>query len=385
MEYISENEILPLIISQGSDFLAAAVTPWHAHNLDAVITKLKKEKYIERGIILISPSDAGNILITEDEFNSKEFIEIEFYLYTEKKRSAWENIIHKTGILRCVLFMGKLRKDGFYLISSRKPNYSIMPYISTPQYMSGLVAVIYDEGLAMYMRDEKRWLVESFGDEKNVSYIIHYVQRVILESMYEKIMRNKQRYWDWGFLKLKTPQNYVVNSAISLYLIETLKKYALKRNICPLDFGRKVLLLTQPYAEENAIDTDVERMIIGNVIDTITKFFPIVHKAHPREVLNNKYGELKLERLDELNGVSVETVLSVCKSRPVAVVGYTSTALITIKMLWGIPTISLIDLLGNIEMSQAAKNDFNDFRNTFGNSVLIPKNLEELSHELSIL
>lgn len=385
MEHIKENEILPLIVSQGSDFLAAAVTPWHAHNLDAAIIKLKKMKNIKRGIILISPSDTGNILISEDEFNSKEFVEIEFRLYKEKTRSTWENVIHKIGILKCVLSMEKLRNDGFYLISTRKPNYGIMPYISSPQYMSELVAVIYDEGLAMYMRNEKRWLVESFGEVRNASYAIHYIQRVMLESMYEKIIRNKRRYWDWGFLQSKTHQNYVVNSEISPYLIETIKKYALKRNISPIDFSGKVLLLTQPYAEMNAIDADAERMIIGSVVDTIAELFPIVHKAHPREVLNKKYDEMKIESLDELNRVSVETVLSVCKSRPVAVVGYTSTALITIKMLWGIPAISLINLLENIEMSQVAKNDFNDFRNTFGKNIYIPKNLEELSHELSIL
>ena len=135
----------------------------------------------------------------------------------------------------------------------------------------------------------------------------------------------------------------------------------------------------------DAINIDNERTVVKSVADVISKFYPIVHKAHPRETLKDKYEGLQFERLDGLNGVSIETVLSIGENKPVAVVGYTSTALVSLKMLWGIPAISLINIMGNVEMSQAAKNDFEDFRNSFGDMVLVPNDLEDLAHELSSL
>lgn len=385
MERITESEIMPLLDSQGADFLAFAVTPWHAHNLDAAIAKLKKERKIQRGIILISPSDAGNVLISEAEFNSKSIVEIEFRLFEEKKRGARENIVHKINVMRSVFSLGKLKNDTFYLISSRKPYYAILPYISGEKYATGLVAITYDEGLAMYMRSEKKWLIETFGDKRKISYFSHYFQRVLLQTIYEKRLRKCSRCWDWGFLKKMEDQHYEINTEIQPFLIETLERYALHRQIQPVNLGGKILLLTQPYAEVDAINIDNERTVVKSVADVISKFYPIVHKAHPRETLKDKYEGLQFERLDGLNGVSIETVLSIGENKPVAVVGYTSTALVSLKMLWGIPAISLINIMGNVEMSQAAKNDFEDFRNLFGDMVLVPNDLEDLAHELSSL
>lgn len=385
MERITENGIMPLMDSLGADFLAFAVTPWHAHNLDAAIVKLKKERKIQRGIILISSTDAGNVLISEEEFNSKNLVEIEFRLYEEKKRGAKENIVHKLNVMRVVSSFGFLKKDTFYLLSSRKPYYAILPYISNEKYIAGLVAIIYDEGLAMYMRSEKKWLIETFGDKRNLLYFMHYFQRVLLQSIYEKKLRKCFRCWNWGFLKKVGDQNYEVNAEIRPFLIETLETYAVQKKIQSVNLRGKVLFLTQPYAEVDAINIDIERKVVSSVIDVISKFYPIVHKAHPRETLEDKYEGLQLERLDGLNGVSIETVLSISKDKPVAVVGYTSTALISLKMLWNIPALSLINIVGSVEMSQAAKNDFEDFRSSFGNTVLIPNNLEDLAHELSSL
>jgi len=371
--------------SQGADFLAFAVTPWHAHNLDAAIAKLKKERNIQRGIILISPSDAGNVLISEAEFNSTSIVEIEFRLFEETHREARENIVHKLNVMRSVFSLGLLKKDTFYLISSRKPYYAVLPYISSERYTAGLVAITYDEGLAMYMRSEKKWLIETFGDKRKLSYFIHYFQRVLLQTIYEKRLRKCSRCWDWGFLKKIEDRHYEVNTEIQPFLVEALETYAVRKNIHPVNLGGKVLLLTQPYAEADAINIDIERKVVKSVTDVVSKLYPIVHKAHPRETLENKYEGLQFERLDELNGVSIETVLSISRSKPVAVIGYTSTALISLKMLWGIPAISLINIMGNIELSQAAKNDFEDFRNSFGNMVLVPNDLEDLAHELSSL
>ena len=72
MQTISIKEIVLLIITDKVNFIATAITPWHAIGVDACVLKLIDDGIDVSGIILIEMHTVGGYVIDESHFTNSQ-------------------------------------------------------------------------------------------------------------------------------------------------------------------------------------------------------------------------------------------------------------------------------------------------------------------------
>jgi hypothetical protein len=112
--------------------------------------------------------------------------------------------------------------------------------------------------------------------------------------------------------------------------------------------------------------------LLKNLIDLLKKEgLPVIIKPHPRESdCAERYGSLKCEIFDNIN-ISLESILGSSKNI-IAVISFSSTALVTSKLLFDIKAISIINLLQLSDFSLEYQNEMASFSKVFGNIIDMP-------------
>ena len=105
--------------------------------------------------------------------------------------------------------------------------------------------------------------------------------------------------------------------------------------------------------------------------------YRIIIKPHPREKNIDKYIKLGCE-VDIRNDVPLESILAGLDVKPKCIVGITTTTLVTAKLFWNIPAISMAKLINRDSYGKEIVGEIDNFCKIFGTIIQIPDNYQKI-------
>ena len=389
-DYITEK-----LLNENIDFVAFVVSPFHILGVDAYLLEMK-EKYNKppKGIIFIFPHPKNGIIANEEHIKCRKFADVEI-VYIEdsqvqKKKDVFSMFNTLRGILYVIFQKSNDRKELF-IISVMHPYFSIFKIFSNKKIAEYYLPtfVVIDEGVGSYM-SKKIWeLVSKYdkGIKENISFlntikdtfkdiILLILQIINFVKVENRLIFNK-------YNNTLIPNSSVINSYRKVLKFE--KDTSYKRFILTTK-KPTIVIGTQPFVEYDQI---TESKFI-ELIDEITTFleekgFFIILKPHPRELLN-KYRRLSLKHKNLTiapNSVLLEDILLSCS--PTAIIGFTSTSLITSKLFYNIYSISIIDIMIKLSDDPLLKISAKEFKLKFQNIICFIDCIKELTYVIDKL
>jgi len=392
------------------DFLCFAITPWHAIGIDAALFDLgKRLKRKPSGIIVINSHRLQGFLISESSFISKEFADVTFLRALDSNLDisrffapnhaltglfSWtiSNLIHKI-----MLIFIKANRRSINIISPRYPNI-LSAIIFGAQDVRKLYKAYYivvDEGLGSYFRPLRGWILEKTHEYKKTNhpsmfwrlkFVLHLMNAFLFKVIFHLFKCEKMIFFrNTGDLRRGVPDQRVVD----LY-----KKIIYKRTFLPESKDTPtenkkqdaLILLTQPMSEAGLIREDYEKEILGKVLNVLkSSGIKLILKPHPREnkkkyssCLNSGPYSGWLELTDTDFSIEQYLALEEKNLNVLAIIGWNSTALITVRILFQIRTISLLKIFPGLLGGNKFRWFFPSFEDVTQNIIMYPGNWGEL-------
>jgi len=380
------------------DFIAFAISHWHALGIDAFVCDLSKTRKRKlKGVIIILPHPKDGILIDELDFLCKNFAEVKFCFISscEEKNILFRgiNLIKRPFDILIGIKNVKNRKGGreIYILSVMKPNIDCLKIFKDKGIATKYLPIFFiiDEGIGSYF-PKKIWNLVAKLDKQEMSEHFNFIKLIkngifYLEEIVNKFLEKRALNYistKNGFLF--APEKDALKprwSVINLY-----KKVLKKRKKTLKDLKNNIsiaVILGQPFTEYGQVLLRNELKLMEDVITIlIQRGLKVIIKPHPREN-SNKYASI----LTNFKQTQVEIIK---KNDPAEdffleanikfVIGFTSTSLLNAAFLYNIPAISITKLLeSEDELLNLSKNEFEKLTKDVKNIFHI-NSIEEIEH-----
>jgi hypothetical protein len=372
--------ILKIAIKKDFDFVAFAMSHWHAIGVDSAIYDISQRKNKKpKGLIIICAHPKDGFVIEKKDFICKDFADIEFYFLDSDFDSlknqkfiilrickAFKKLINRLRVIIRIKKVGKNKKcksKELIIISAMYPNINFLEIFKN-KYISNKYIPVYfitDEGIGTYVSKKTREITRKLDNQDkrlgHFNYLKDIEHKIKMEITNNIIKRVVIKYIsiENRFLLNKRNDKLIPN----LSIVNSYKNIFLKRKESILKFDNiknissPVIILTEPFSEYKLASLKYELKILDNIVNIlIRKGYSIIIKPHPRE-FDNKYvsffkkyksSQVKTARKD----FPAEDLF--CMLTPLCVIGYTSTALITANIIFNLPAISIYNIfLNNID------------------------------------
>ena len=396
------NYLTKKLINENINFIAFVMSPFHMLGVDAYLLETK-EKYQKplKGIIFIFPHPKDGIIIRDEHINCKKFVDVEIIYVVEfqiQKKKYVDKIINIYLTLRGILytiFNKNNNKRELFIISVLDPYFSIFKIFSNKKIANQYrpTFIVIDEGVGSYM-SKKIWkLVTKYekdikkNSKKNIKLftIIKDISKDFLSSIVQLIKKPifyffkvENRLIFKQYNNTLIPNYSVINSYKKV--LYKFKKDNYKKFI-PTFKKPIIILSTQPFVEYNQIKEYTFIKVVEKIINILEKNdFVIFLKPHPRELLD-KYEKLLLQHKNLIivpKSILLEEILLSCS--PTAIIGFTSTSLITSKLFYNIHSISITDLIIKLSNDPLLKLSAKEFKLKFQNIIYFIGSLKELNY-----
>jgi hypothetical protein len=136
------------------------------------------------------------------------------------------------------------------------------------------------------------------------------------------------------------------------------------------------VIATMAFQESEIYNNEMS-LKINSLVDLLSsKGYHVIIKPHTRELdIDSKYGCLQCEIAE--SSQSMEEFLMYY--RPLAIISFSSTCLITSKIFYDIKAISVTNILDINNFGLVYKNELLTFKKIFKDVVLFPNSFQELS------
>lgn len=364
----------------------------HLISITAFVRYLTQDRdVVVKGIVVVSGFLASaNDALQKYDFLIKHNIKI---LYDKTKKN-------KTLMIK----LKETFKEIFFLpfISCNDYNKPIKSYLILPPVISpkaediallvklhGNCKIIFvEEGIGSYIRSKQRWLncgSEKYnGLRKELKKIRTRVSSFLSKNVIIKILHSMSMIGYFYMLE-KTSTGLRSDYSVCKYIVDEYKyQYRLLQleNI-ETSYENSIVINTQPFFEQLNINEDLkcyERII--QICDELD--IKVILKLHPREKNTSRYNSLSLFIDRENSSISQEILFAGISLKPLAILGFFSTTLVTSKMFFGIDAISLGKLI-NMNLLNGFDEDVENFIEVFKNMVLVPSSYEDLKHVLDYI
>lgn len=373
IEEVDARKLFNIILeSKDLDFVCFAITPWHAIGVDAFVLDLSQQlRRRPKGIIVQIGHRRQGFIINEKNFVSNRFADARFVKIQDKDFDLSVFLERKWVLAKFVLSLfryllwrlvfkvsGKKRKTLHFAYMVNPNIFSIVIFRSR-DLSSRYVPVyhILDEGLRSYLNPLWGWLMVRNLEQGNRPYrlsgeIERFLKDFLFGPLYYLflsclISRKKgSLFTSTSRLRAGKPDR----KRVQLYREVLAMRTENLRRIAIPDYKRGIVILcTQPLSEAGIISKEQEKSILSQLLELIIEKMELslIVKRHPREDVK-KYREL-IENVDRSSKItfaeepmSLEDFLSRLdeSSRPCAVIGYSSMALITSKVIFNTPALS---------------------------------------------
>lgn len=361
------------------NFLAFAVTPWHAHGIDSAIKMLCDNGVKLKGIIVIYPHALSGILLDENNFIYKNKGNFKFAILEFQR----EKVLLKSLIEQIKYLYSKTDEDSrkLYFVKAWRPNCQLSGKIYSKLKGIRIHHIIVDEGLATYLNTWKSNLKMSNINIVSImragKRLLTYIQQDIL---FNGMIRKKHDYTQMTVL-IKKGSVLEKNSFAIKYYKEIIKAHAKDIDIETVEpMKNKVVICTQPYFDAGDVRNDADLDIYKLLCDQCRrKGIEIVIKPHPREKSIERLKNSGMGVID-VGMYSQESILAALgDNKPVALIGFNSTALINAVLFFDIPVMSVVKLIDLNMFDYHTIYDMKLFAKTFGNYVVMPEDEAECS------
>ena len=377
-EYALYQFLSQLMSEKDVDFIAWAVSHWHAIGVDAFIYDLsQRENKKLRGVIIISPHSKDGFVINEGDFICKNFSEVEFYFLDVSQK------VQQSTVFRVIKFIKKTfdillatknirnknkNKKEIYIVSVMNPNINFLQIFRNKHLASKYSPAfsLIDEGIGAYMSKKVWKIVRELNYQNKELKHFQFVQVIelkIFEIGYSFLKNIALKYisTENRFLFSKKHDTLIpIWSVVNSYknVLEKRKRHIKKvKNTAPL-----AIIVTQPFLEYEQLSVEYELNITERVVNILVqRGISVAIKPHPRETVDKYTSILTKFKSEQIELIQQKTpVEDFFMLDPACIIGYTSTSLVNARVLYNIPTISIINILEttNAEMLNVQKNEF---------------------------
>ncbi|MDD2970506.1 MAG: polysialyltransferase family glycosyltransferase [Lachnospiraceae bacterium] len=373
----TEAELLQKIAQKNDiNFLAAAITPWHAIGISAYILKLTEEQKELKGYIMLMPHGLTGYALTEDNFqiaqkhNNLELVKIISTSYTKSIR---EKVRDKFQLYQYYLDFNrqKQKKGTLYWAVPEKPSYDLIPKIDRVVEDKRLEIILTDEGTGSYVLTRMGWWRTAYKQAG-----IRGTKNILCrDPLFLWCLKKKKQVCNFKLLAGNIGQYHKNPKAADYY------KKIMEMQVSGEDYSYydDAIVINPNMMYESGLLSDQSEIKLYEKIGEALKERKetIIVKPHPREIDHiDKYENIPNCRIEQSRGMAQETILAMAKKKPRCMIGFTSTALITAKILFGIEAISAIHMIDEDKI--LCKESFNIFERAFGNLLKMPETMEEM-------
>lgn len=205
------------------------------------------------------------------------------------------------------------------------------------------------------------------------------------DDRFEKILKSDCPHFDATLFR-KERDALVENDEMRPYISHALEAtFALSDKHPVPDFSDAAMIVTGKFDifQWAEAETDTLVRVIGLLKD---RGMRVILRPHPGTLNTERYDGLDVE-IYRADGIPFEASLNQADSLPKVVLGFASSAIVHANALYGIPAISLEELLAievknrqcNIAALSAFMHDAKTIHESFGRTYLRPHSYEELS------
>lgn len=386
MQYINFEEVRDIIIRNNINFLASAVTPWHAHGVDVCIKNLTYSGVEVRGLVLITSLPIKHYFIDETNFISGNCI------FCRVNPKVMQGVVTEFKSLINIIFapifynrQDSLKSVDIFLASPW--NLDVYGFINLYQWFpfKKIGLMLFEEGLSTYfsLSNKPELIWHSVGDKPFISKLFSFCFRLVCKKITDRF-NTKVSYINLNLLREARGILQPNDEAVACY------KSIIAERITALDcsefdynvFDNHVIICTMAYPREGMRNgTDIRT--IKQIIQSLqAEAYKVIIKPHPRELdYMQYYADIGCEVFAE-RGVSIETILYKAKNVK-AVISFSSTALVTAKLLFGIRAISIVDIVEWENYNCQIQQEMQSFKECFAGMTSIPKTINELVKTIS--
>ncbi|UWG48130.1 Uncharacterized protein HSRCO_1853 [Halanaeroarchaeum sp. HSR-CO] len=352
-------------IPEDIEFVAMAITPFHARGIRAAALKYD----LSKGIILIKPHLADGYLLEKNDFS---------YLDDDINVFYWDDIFEDNFLSWMLLNISSTKEllhqnlsdsgNILYIIAPMKPDINLLSigrhfyeYFS-PQFIT------IDEGFGTYIKQEefrkinrkdrlRKFDLDS-GLRQVVADTVGQIHKLIESRLLQQFTIKTFHIFSLEDSKLS------VNDDIAGFYRQT---FHVEKSIQEYD----CIIITQPFGEASDLSENDELSLIHDIISQLPGDSHIGIKPHPRET-EDKYESIQ-SRYDSVEvlakSIPVEEIYDI--SDPDSVVGFTSTALLTAAAIFDIQSYTAANLLRSYTSSDRLCDNIDHFLNLTENIVTI--------------
>lgn len=353
------------------DCLAIVISSWHYLHALATIRFLKAQGKVRKAIILAGPHGRNGIIVDQCLWESEE-TDIEKYCFQAKDLPPLQKVAKYLADKR-------IKGRDFYLLRAVGPS----PELAAALWQTGLhrnyISVVIDEGLGYYLRNTKGWLLET---GKQGWSRLEFAEKMFKEWMYQRYTKialkcRKQLIYNTFFLRRR--RKLTVNCECIDCLREVMEDAVhLYSHVEGTIYENRLIICTQVFHDLGQIRNDADMVVIRQICNEAEKnHIGVVIKPHPRETDIDKYRGLGAE-VEENHGVPMEIMLAGLQRKPVALVGITTTSLVSASVLWGMKTFSIVGLVGQENFAREVREDIDHFPRIFAKYVTLPKTVNDI-------
>lgn len=371
---MSTDELLHLITNGNEikyDFIAWCVTKWHIDGISAFIERLHDDEPGQlNGIIVIKPHSVQGYLLKPDDFinRHKDHINI---IYLQKNDLGIKEYVSK---LRLLLPRKKIQ------ITEGRPLYILYPkffnavFGAEYQFITGKTCSIiaYDEGFGSY-ENNFFWIFQKISYSSNFFQSMIFIFGLLYTSVVAKIHHLPMEEF---FLFSKSRKGLIENQSIMRYYQ---KKYQ-NMDLQSIELSDKpfVIFFPPPMQDFEKDETEALFDCYAQIQKILAKRnLALYIKPHPREINIATYKRKGFSKIINKE-YSAEDYIFALKQKPVFIIGISSTTLISIRLFFGITSVSIAAVANQYIKNPVIRKLNQNFQNAFLNVIPCISDLSDL-------
>ena len=384
MMYI-EDVIRILKTDYDCNFLAMAITPYHAVGVDAAIMCLKEMGITPKGyVLMVSHPNSGRVI--NKSYFSMHLLSIE-HIDFEYKFKNKKTLIEQTKVKFDELHIS-IKKDNkkgrkIYFVWTEIAN-NLLHVIWQSRPEDNLVFIKIDDGAASYLSpfecrlsyflyEAKTNIFKQFkGYIKAGLYAIstNICQNALLKKGYfinANVFLSRSKYTDNSLKR---------NDIIVQHYVQAFKNID-TGSADFSDFGNAIIINSQGLVESNVTNGNVDYEAYRKLSLLLKKLGEnVILKPHPREQNLDKYNELGWKVASAK--VSQEVILAKLTCKPKCIISIFSSTLLNAKGLFDIPVMSLARILLQEKISERFRLELERYIRMYDGIVFFPTDYNEI-------
>ena len=380
---VQHNEISDILLgNKHLNFFATAVTPWNALSIDALLLFLTSQGIEINALIVIAEHYQAGYMIDETFFTNScsKFVFLPYDKELNHQRFPFSPPRITPKKFYSSVFKNTPQQDQdlfYYSTFNHTIPEALIAYNLRP--LERPICICYtEEGVGAYMG--------TFDKTYPTFYHIHSLGELRSFIRYKIFGRYVFRFFHKTFNSLifkRTLYGLKVNKGIVPYYRNVITKQFLKLpldNVSTLQ-EQSIIICTTAWRRNEILDNEDLRVLNEVCTHLAQNGYHLLLKTHPRDTYfatQEKY--LRCELVTNTS-LSLEVLCS--QQKPLAIVSFSSTTLITSHIFWDIPVFCITDMLNRSKISSFYLDEIDSFKRTFYRHVIFISSPEDITDNLN--